>query len=128
MAGLCRRLGIPIFLDQQSGWDPKIEGILSEAIILPRGDLIDAETYRLYRSSETLLEAHQSTVDYVAGIVGKYPEDIKMAFGGTGARYCVYAMATLLCRDVETNYKPPYPRKKSIERPIGYGRILDKIV
>lgn len=72
---------------------------------------------------------YQQQVDFISHSLGKNPEDIVLAFGGTYAEACVQQFASAWCVSVENDYRAPdYPGEKPQERPFKFGKVLSDIV
>ena len=95
----------------------------------------DRKIYRLVYGSGAIslplmysIEDHQNCVYSMAGLVGKSPREISLAFGGIMAVACVLAFARAFCETVETNYKNRGIRRMNLQNPIGFGKVLDEMV
>jgi len=120
----CRKTGKPVFWERDPGVDPEIEDILFDA-----EEIFNGENDRgISTSAEKLRDCYQRTADLIARRTRKGHSEVRLGFGGTNADECVYTIAIMLCREVETNYPPKKPKVNALQTPLGYARVLDEIV
>ncbi len=69
----------------------------------------------------------EQEIDFIASVLGKKPEEIRLGFGGTYANACVHNIASSWCKILEKGFKARRTYLPPKEGAIGYGRIIDEI-